>query len=279
MKKINGNDLKRIGISVFKSMSDPFFAGIAAELAFFFLLSIIPTVMLLGILSGFFSVSLNYIIEFVNIYTPKEFASLVKPYLEPSSVKNLSIVFFVFTLWLASRGFFVVIRISNYAYGIKVEGRFNIAERFKAMKITLLFLFMIIFGLLIVIYGRLIGEFITRHSLSILGSNIVIGNILYLIRWPIAFAIFYWIMIYIYSRAPNMDLSYKKVRPGALFSTAGILISSLVFSFYAANFANYDILYGSLASVISLLLWFYLIGFVIVLGIHINIAYNKIIRN
>ena len=267
--------LKVIVVSILKNMSDPFYAGVAAELAFFFLLSIIPTVLLLGRLSGLFSVSLNFFIEFINIYTPKEFANLVIPYLEPNSAKSLSIIFFAFSLWLASRGFFALIRISNYAYNIQMEGPFNFSERLKAMKITLLLLFMIIFGLLIVIYGRIIGEFITKNSAAVIGHNIVIGDIWYLMSWPLAFFVFYWIMIYIYSHSPNVSLSPKKVRPGAIFSTAGIIISSLVFSFYVSHFANYDILYGSLANVISLMLWFYLIGYVIVIGIHINIAFER----
>ena len=267
--------LKKVVLSILKSMSDPFYAGVAAELAFFFLLSIIPTVLLLGRLSGFFSVSLNFFIEFINTYTPEEFAELIMPYLEPDSAKSLSIIFFVFSLWLASRGFFALIRISNYAYNIEMDGPFNFSERFKAMKITLLLLFMIIFGLLIVIYGRLIGEFITKNSAVVLGHNIVIDDIWYMVRWPLAFFVFYWIMIYVYSRSPNYHLPAKKVRPGAIFSTAGIIVSSLVFSFYVSHFANYDILYGSLANVISLMLWFYLIGYVIVIGIHINIAFEK----
>lgn len=267
--------IKKGVLYVVKRMNDPYYAGVAAELAFFFLLSIIPTVMLLGIMSGLFSVSLNFMVEFIKIYTPIEFYELISPYLIPSKYGNLSIIFFILSLWLASRGFFALIRISNYAYGIKLEGHFKLAERFKAMKITLLLIFMIIFGLLIVIYGRLIGVFISVHSASLFINPFRINNLWYAMRWPFAFIVFYWIMIYIYSRSINQKTQYKSVRAGALFSTIGILMASLIFSYYASNFARYDIIYGSLASVISLLLWFYLIGYVIVIGIHINIAYDK----
>lgn len=274
--KYTKKQLKELGIFLLKQMGDPYYAGVAAELAFYFLLSIIPTVILLGGLSGIFSVSLNFVIEFIHLYTPKEFVDLVEPYLVPSGIRNWSIVFFVLSLWLASRGFFAVIRISNYAYDIEMSSHFNIAERFKAMVITLLFIFMIIFGLLIVIYGRLIGELITRYSNLLTNTPIVIDKAWYLLRWPMAFFIFYWIMVYIYSHAPNKRLKLKRVKPGAFFSTIGIVLGSLIFSFYASNFASYDILYGSLANVISLILWFYLIGFVIVMGIHINIAFERI---
>ena len=268
--------LKRILFFVIKRMADPFYAGIAAELAFFFLLSIIPTVLLLGKLSGFFSVSLNYMMEFISLYAPEEFVDLVEPYFRPESTKGLSIVFFIFSLWLASRGFFAIIRISNYSYGLEMGNGLNFSERFKAMKITILLMFMIIFGLLIMIYGRVLGELITRYSSEIIGYSIVIANIWYLIRWPFAFLVFYLCMLYIYSHAPNVTVPVKKVRAGAAFATAGIVIASSVFSFYVSNFANYDILYGSLANVISLMFWFYLIGYVIVLGIHINIACEKV---
>lgn len=274
----NKERIKRGALYILKNMNDPYYAGVAAELAFFFLLSIIPTVMLLGIVSGLFSVSLNFVVEIVQIYTPQEFYELISPYLIPRQYGNLSVIFFVFSLWLASRGFFAVIRISNYAYGIKMEGHFKLAQRIQAMKITLLLIFMIIFGLLIIIYGRVIGEFISAHSSSLFETPFRIHDILYVLRWPFAFVVFYWIMMYIYSRANKETISFKRVRVGALFSTIGILLASSVFSYYASNFAEYDILYGSIANVISLMLWFYLIGYVIVLGIHINIAYDKFFR-
>ncbi len=259
----------------FKSLQHPYYGGVAAELAFYLLLSIVPTATLVGVFSGAFSTSLSLIIELVKSYTPKEFYTAVIPYLEEPPTSNMGIFFMVISIWLASRGFHSVIRISNFAYGVPSKSNFIIRDRIKAMKITFLFIFMILFSLSIVIFGELIGEFITSNSLDIFNNEIIINKIWYTLRWPLGFVVFYYILLYIYYTSVNKKMSYKNFRIGALFATIGIIISSVIFSFYVKYFGNYNIIYGSLASVAILMLWSYIISLVIVIGIQINVAYAR----
>ena len=72
----------------------------------------------------------------------------------------------------------------------------------------------------------------------------------------------------------SIPVSYTHL-PGAVVATAGILVVTWVYSFYITHFSNYDLLYGSLATIVGLLMWFYFMGFVLVIGIVFNAAWEE----
>ena len=62
----------------------------------------------------------------------------------------------------------------------------------------------------------------------------------------------------------------KSAMPGALFATAGWILTSLVFSFYVGNFANYSKTYGSIGGIIVLMMWLYFSAIILMLGGQLN---------
>ena len=58
--------------------------------------------------------------------------------------------------------------------------------------------------------------------------------------------------------------------PGALLSTVALLVVSQVFSFFVNNGNGYSVLYGGLSSYTAILLWFYLFGYILMLGMELN---------
>jgi hypothetical protein len=91
-----------------------------------------------------------------------------------------------------------------------------------------------------------------------------------LARWPVtvvalmaATAVAYW-------AAPNIDLPFKWITPGAVLFTLAWLVTTAVFGFYVSRFASYDATYGTLGGVVVLLLWFYITAFVLLAGAELN---------
>ena len=268
--------IKKIGLNVREQLKEPYYSGVAAELAFFLLLSIVPTVILIGKFSGLFSVSAQYLVETLNLYAPKELNQLITPYLQAEGSNNTSIIFLVLSLWFASTGFNALIRISNYAYEIEKRKIGFLFKRIKAIRVTFLFMIMVVVNLMVVVYGQIIGEFITNYSKELFGIGIIIDTIWYFLRWPISFVFFYILMLYIYSSLPDKHLPYSKVMPGAIFATLGITAASSVFTIYVSKLSKYDLIYGSLSNIVILMFWLYIISFVIVNGIIINIAIERV---
>ena len=231
--------------------------------------------MLIGSFSGLFSVSLQYLVEVLNVYAPQEFSEVVVPYLDASGSTNFSILFLVISLWSASIGFNALIRISNYAHSVDRGTSSFIYKRIKAIRVTLLFMMIILFSLAIVVYGEIIGNFITTYSNSLFSIRINIDQVWYLLRWPVSFFFFYVIIIYIYSSLPDIHIKRRKVMPGAFVATLGIIIASSLFRIYVTTISRYNLVYGSLSNIILLMLWLYIISFILILGILFNIAIEQ----
>ena len=79
----------------------------------------------------------------------------------------------------------------------------------------------------------------------------------------------------IYIVAPDIDIQGKYVNKGALYTTILWLLSSACYSFYVSNIANYTIKYGSLANIIILLIWLYIMSYILVFGTAINVNEYK----
>ena len=71
--------------------------------------------------------------------------------------------------------------------------------------------------------------------------------------------------------APDKQISSKSTTYGAIFTTIAWIITTEIYSFYIEVFAKYNLLYGSIANLIILLLWFYLLSYIFVLGMALNV--------
>jgi len=79
-------------------------------------------------------------------------------------------------------------------------------------------------------------------------------------------------ILLLYYILPSRKLPWRSILPGSLLTGAGGILVTVGYSFYLNHFADYSMLYGSLAGLVGLLLWLYLMGFVMVLGIVFNAA-------
>ena len=70
--------------------------------------------------------------------------------------------------------------------------------------------------------------------------------------------------------APDKKIPSKNVNGGAIFTTIGWILSTSLYSYYISHYANYSIFYGSLANIVILMLWVYLLSYIFVIGIAMN---------
>lgn len=262
---------------VIRRMMDPYFQGAAAELGFYFLFSLLPVSILLGQLLGIFSISRNVIDEMIQLYVVPEFASKLSQYLAYTPSGTMSAFFVIFALWAASKAQYSLIRISNYSYEHEPKGLGGgyFRERIRAVMTMMLMLFMVVFSLIILAYGEVLMDLAILYLNNILHIQLQISVIWYLIRWPVGIAVIFLIIFYNYHAFPYEKLPFRKVIPGSIFASFGILFTTWVYSVYASRFSSYDLLYGSMATIVALLFWFYLLGSILVIGIQVNIVWDE----
>lgn len=122
-----------IGIMVFKRMTLPYYQGAPAELAFFFLMSMVPIAIILGELLGIFSLSRELLIDILGDYVSVEITETIAGFLiyTPSGAINAFFIFFA--LWAASKAQFSMMRITNYSFTGDPSGNGYFRERFRAI--------------------------------------------------------------------------------------------------------------------------------------------------
>ena len=261
---------------VLKKMRDPYYAGVPAELAFFFLLSMVPLTIVLGELLGVFSISINWLYMLIEQYASFQVAQALQPYLNSQSTGTTNFILLAFALWASSRGQYSLIRISNYAYEHGGISYSYLHERIRAIKTVVLTLFLIASSLVVLVYGESILKIIAIYFHQTFALEFKVRNIWLIIRWPIAIAIYFMTITYTYAVLPAEKLKLKSVMPGAIFSSVVILVVSQAYSWYLGEVPGNYVIYGSLASIVALLFWFYIIGFILVIGIQLNLAWRDI---
>lgn len=257
-------------------MSDPYYQGVAAELAFFFLLSLVPIAIILGELLGVFSLSMGVLRELLVAYVSPEIYKNLETYLTYTPSGAISAVFILFALWAASKAQYSMMRISNYSFtGHPSGGRSYFRERIRAIKTVLITLFTLVFSLLILVYGEIILKLFTVYVNQFLNLSFTFDNVWFVLRWPIAMALYFLMVSYNYYVLPSERIRFKKILPGSILASSGMLLATWIYSYYAAVFANYDLLYGSLAAIVALLFWFYILGYILVIGIQVNAVWEQ----
>lgn len=242
--------------------------GLAAQLAYYFLLSLFPFLIFAITLLGYTAIDANDILELIARYAPGQTAELIeggiRNVLENKHTGLLSFGI-IATIWTASNALNAIIQALDHAYDVEESRSFS-KTRVLAVLLTFLMIFVILVSLLLPVFGRMIGLFI----FSILGIPSAFFLIWNLIRWMLSFFVMAGAFVCLYYFAPNRRMTIKEVTAGAIFSTIGWQLASLGFSYYVENFGNYTATYGSLGGIIILMLWFYLTALIIILGGELN---------
>lgn len=243
--------------------------GIAAELAYYFLLALAPAIVFVAAVASFFPGPLiQDIIGRLGGVLPSGALEIIREQLQNiASGQNGGIltIGLLLALWSSSAAVVGVTEALNRAYDID-EARPWWKVRLTAILLTVaLAVFVLVAFALVLIGPTLIDQLSARLGLSQLTATTW-----KVLQWPLVFAIVATGIGLVYYFAPDAEQEWEWITPGAVLSTILWLIASLVFKVYVANFADYNATYGSLGGVIVLMLWFYLSAFAILVGAEMN---------
>ena len=267
MARINLRKSIVFGQMLFKRTMEHDVSGMAAQLAFFFLLSVFPLLIFLFTLVPYLPITEDYIITYLSEYVPEESMAIITSQLDRIMTSNSTLlsVGIIGTLWTASNALNGITKAFNVAYDI-VDTRKYFFTRLISMALTIGMIFVFLLALLLPVFGRQIAIYI----FSYLGIDQAFLDIWDAVRWVLSTLVLFIMFLILYRVFPSVKLKRRLVLPGALFATVGWTIGSVGFSYYVNNFGNYSNTYGSLGGIIILMLWFYMLAFVIILGGEIN---------
>ena len=264
MKNYIRNFLHHLKVNVLK----PEMSILPGQLAFYFVLTIIPLAALLGSIINIIHIPKDVLNIFYNSL-PVEVANLVFQISTEESISIHLIVFLITSLVLASNGTNSMIITSNHIYKIKNKSYFG--RRFKALFMLVNLILLLVFMIIVLVFGDkiigLLSDFISNDRL------LFYINLIYkILKYPISIIWIYLSIKVLYIMAPDRDIKGRQVRFGAIFTTFTWVIATKIYSWYIGNFAQYSSFYGSISSIIVLLLWIYILSYLFVLGMMLNAA-------
>lgn len=269
------NYLKRI----FDLIMKPEMKILPGQLAYFLILSIFPLLTVLGYIGSKISLLSGPFIGIVEKFLPSSLTNIILPFLLDSNISGNVVFVMLVGFILVSNGTHSLIITSDELYGIDYGD--YLKRRVKAFFMIFILLFLFAFVLIFLAYGNIIFNHIM--NLSFLENfRDQIYFVFMLIKWPISFTLFFWILKLLYTIAPDEEISSKFMNKGTLFTTAGWIITTFIYSYYVSNFADYSLFYGSLSGIIIMMIWIYILSFIYVMGIAINaeeyLAYKNSIK-
>ncbi len=179
----------------------------------------------------------------------------------------LSFGFFM-TGFAATNGMMALMRAFNMALHIQ-EKRNYFKARLIALFLTILLVVVFIASVVVLVVGTIVIDFLFKKGVLSADFNYYLLETL---RYGGIFLLFYLVICSIYYFAPAVHKKLKFFNFGALIaSILGILATNL-FSYYLSNFDSYNKLYGSIGTLIALMVWIYLIALILILGFEINIS-------
>ena len=244
--------------------------GQAAQLAFYFLFALFPMLIFLAALVGYLPIPhlLDRLMDYLSQVLPTIAIVLVRQtLLEITRMQRSGLLSFglIVTVWAASSGLHALIYSLNVAYGVKITRPWW-RDRLVAIGLTLGFSILIIVALALVFFGGNLGTFLADYYH--MGTMFRTGWAL--LQWPTLVLFVLLGLELLYFTAPNRPMRWRLMTPGAVFALLAWLLISYSFKWYVTRIANYTLTYGSLGSVIVLMLWLYLTSIAILIGGEIN---------
>lgn len=247
----------------------------AAQSAYYLILSAVPFIMiLLSAVQFFVTVDKTEFIKFIPTVVSPEIQEYLETIIDEMLAKptvSLISVSAVTTLWSASRGFSAMEKGVRNVYKMP-KRKFFAADILISLLYTVIFTAVIILFLGIIVFGKVILYVIDNH---IPWFSINISFFEYTIFFAVSIAFF----AVLYTSFAGLKVGLKHHLPGAVFTGAGWVLFSYIFSIYINNFANYSRIYGSLTAIVLMMLWLYSCMIIFLYGAEINeIFLNKKIK-
>ena len=244
----------------------------AAQSAYFFMLCLIPILLLLLTLIQFTPVTkADVMTAVVNVF-PASVDSMIisivnQVYNQSTGIIPLTALV---ALWSAGKGVLAMTSGLNCVYNCN-ETRNYVVLRIRATIYTVLFIIVIIFLLVLSVFGNTLNIFVGEHFefLKPLADWLINKRT---IITPIVLMGF---SLLIYKFLPNRKDRMKKQIPGAVFTAIGWLIVSWVFSVYVDIFKGFSSMYGSLTTIVLVMLWLYFCMYSMLLGGEINVILHE----
>jgi len=271
---LNKYELKEILLFFLNGLKKGAISTRASSIAFNFFLAFFPALIFLFTLIPYIPVNdfqkkiFEIIIDILPTMTNDSVLFLINDVLSNPRAELLSIGFLL-TIFFSTNGAYSLLEAFDASYHVNNEIGF-FKKRLIALEITIIITLLVILSILFIILGEKIISFLISENLV----NISSIKMFMFSKWLIMFVSLYSGITIIFFLA-NKKVKFRFINIGSVFSSLFIIITSILFSIYINNFDTYNKLYGSIGTLMIILLWMYFNSFILILGFELNTTFSK----
>lgn len=266
MKRLKDIYQKITGITA--GFNEDHVGAYAAQSAYFFMLCMIPIILLLLTMVQYTPVTKADVMTAVIQVFPSSVENLITSIVNQVYNQSTGVipVTIVVALWSAGKGVLAMASVLNCIYRCR-ETRNYIVLRIRATFYTVLFIVVIILLLVLSVFGNTLNLFIAEHIpfLRRVADQLIAARVFIT---PTVLVIF---SLMLYRYLPNRRGRFRDQLPGAMFAAVGWMVISWVFSIYLDVFKGFSNMYGSLTTIVLIMLWMYFCMYCILLGGEMNV--------
>ena len=172
---------------------------------------------------------------------------------------------FLLALYFSTNGVSSLIQAFNASYHIR-ENKSIIKHQVLAIILTLILSALVFVTILLIIFGKATISYLIEYQF--ISSNQIF--ILNSAKWVILITMLFIGITTIFNLGPAITSTLKIFSPGAILATIFIILTSIAFSYYIDNFSQYNKIYGSIGTLMIILLWIYFNAIILLTGFELN---------
>ena len=247
----------------------------ASSLAFNYMLAIFPAIIFLFTLLAYLPID-NFQEELLillrDILPHNAYESVRSTVEDLVSERRGSLLSFGFivALFFSSNGVNSMINAFNTTY--KTRSRSAITQRLIAAGLTVILSSLLITAISLIIFSEIAMDFLIARGIM----DIDITYVLLIIgKWITIIALIFCAISFLYYLGPAKDTRWKFITPGSTLATVLTIVTSLGFSYFVNNFGHYNKVYGSIGTLMVIMLWLHFNSVILLIGFELNASIDK----
>lgn len=264
-----------LALGFMERMSMDHVSAYAAQAAYFLIMSFIPFVLFLTAIVQYTPLTYREVRQAIIGVVPENLQGFVLNIVAEVFSKSAAVlpISALMALWSSGKGMQALINGLNTIYHVK-ETRNWLVNRIYSMFYMFLFVIALIASLLLLVMGSRIHILISDY-IPFLGN--MIGRILNA-KTFLVFVMQFLVFLVLFRYLPNRRASLKSQVPGAFFTAVAWSVFSYLFSLYFTFFPDFSIMYGSLSTLILVMVWLYFCMNFLLYGAEVNVYFEKEFR-
>lgn len=257
------------------NLGEKHMSAYSAQAAYFIILSFIPFMLLLMTSIKYTPLTREEIINVVMQVFPESFEGFIRGIVGEVYAKSLGVVPIsaLIALWSAGKGIQALTNGFNTIYQIQ-ETRNFLITRIRSVIYTLLFVIAIVFTLILQVFGNSLQRELSKRFpfLDTLVTMIISMRLL------ISLCLLSLVFLMLYKFIPNRKATFLSQLPGAILSAVCWSTFSFFFSIYVDFFSGAANMYGSMTTIVLILLWMYFCMMFVMIGAQVNYYFEEQFR-